>query len=63
MPQVLNEWRNLNMVRAMITPAQVARLRCDAAVKWVEHNSVLSVSALPVGAAPFSAAAGSPHRL
>jgi hypothetical protein len=35
----------LMLVKTM-TPDEVARLRCDPAVKSIEHNSVVSVRAI-----------------
>jgi hypothetical protein len=31
-----------NMIQVTMTPGEVARLRCDPAVKSIEHNSVVS---------------------
>ena len=35
-----------NMIQVTMTPGEVARLRCDPAVKSIEHNSVVSIRAI-----------------
>jgi hypothetical protein len=35
-----------NMIQVTMKPDEVARLRCDPAVKFIEHNSVVSVRAI-----------------
>jgi hypothetical protein len=35
-----------NMIQATMTPAEVARLRCDPAVKFIEHNGVVLIGAI-----------------
>jgi hypothetical protein len=35
-----------NMIQVTLTPAEVARLRCDPAVKLIEHNAVVSIGAI-----------------
>jgi hypothetical protein len=36
----------LNMIQVTMTPAEVARLRCDPAVNFVEHNGVVLIGAI-----------------
>jgi hypothetical protein len=35
-----------NMIEVTPTPAEVARLRCDPAVKLIEHDTVVSIGAI-----------------
>jgi hypothetical protein len=35
-----------NMIQVTMTPDELARLRCDPAVKFIEHNSVVSIRAI-----------------
>jgi hypothetical protein len=44
--QVTNSWREANMLQAIVSPQDVARLRCEPEVKWIEHNSVILVGAV-----------------
>jgi hypothetical protein len=34
-----SRWRELGTVQATISPGEVARLRCDSAVEWVQYVS------------------------
>jgi hypothetical protein len=36
----------LNMIQVTLTPAEVGRLRCDPAVKLIEHHGVVSIGAI-----------------
>lgn len=35
-----------NMIQVTMTPGEVARLRCDPAVKFIEHNGVVLIGAI-----------------
>jgi hypothetical protein len=39
--QVDSKYSEMNMIQVTPTPAEVARLRCDTAVKFIEHNAVV----------------------
>ena len=39
--QVLSRLPRFNTLQVATSPVEVARLRCDAAVEWVEYNAVV----------------------
>jgi hypothetical protein len=41
-----SQYSKTDMIQVTPTPAEVARLRCDPAVKSIEHNSVVLFGAI-----------------
>jgi hypothetical protein len=41
-----SKYSKTNEIQVTATPAEVARLRCDPAVRFIEHNSVVLIGAL-----------------
>jgi hypothetical protein len=41
-----SKYPETNMIQVAPTPAEVARLRCDPAVKFIEHKSVVLIGAI-----------------
>jgi hypothetical protein len=41
-----SKYSETNVIQVTPTPAEVARLRCDPAVKFIEHNGVVLIGAI-----------------
>jgi hypothetical protein len=44
--RVDSKYSEMNMIQVTSTQAEVARLRCDPAVKFIEHNGVVLIGAI-----------------
>jgi hypothetical protein len=49
-----SKYSKTNVIQVTPTPAEVARLRCDPAVKFIEHNGVVLIGAIVAVAWPLT---------